>query len=302
MPISLRVTLFAAALAAIATAPAARAALPAGVADIIREAAKTPDLPAVVKIAKKAHPDSATEIDALVDSLKAEADAAREARLSEAGFFDAWSGSGQLGFSKSSGNTDDTSIVVGLNLVKDGLRFRHKLNGVVDRQTTSNVRTRDRFLADYELNYKFTERLYAYGLLGWERDTFAGYTRRYSESAGVGYSVLKSDTMTLDVSGGPAWRQTRFVGGARDNDMTARVAADFAWKVLDSVTFSENASLYLDSQVISTTALTGAINDALSARLFLDFKHENDPLPGRKSTDKAPPLSCLRVLGKIPPS
>src|SRR3954471_8848004 len=84
--------------------------LPAGVEAMIREAAKGDDLPAVVKIAKTTNPRSTTEIDALVTSLKVEAAAVREEKLAHAGIFDAWSGSGLVGFSATSGNTHDTGI------------------------------------------------------------------------------------------------------------------------------------------------------------------------------------------------
>src|SRR5262249_10285820 len=86
-----------AAIAAAMSITAAHAApIPPDVEAMIREAAKGDDLKAVVKIAKTTNPNSAVEIDALVASLKADADRTREERLAHAGILDAWSGSGQL--------------------------------------------------------------------------------------------------------------------------------------------------------------------------------------------------------------
>src|SRR5581483_9301807 len=232
-------------------------------------------------------PRSVAEIDALLASLKAEAAAAREAKLARAGIFDAWSGSGQVGFSATSGNSHDTGITVRLSLTKDGLEFRHKFNALADRQSSDGLLTRNRYLANYELDYKFTDRIYVYGLGGWERDPFAGFTRRFSESAGGGYSLLKSGSLTLDLTAGPAFRQTHFVGGSDTTETTARGGLDFNWKIFDKVAFSENAAIYVNSQWTSTTALTGALGTKLSARVSFDVSHEDKPTAGRKPTDTA---------------
>jgi putative salt-induced outer membrane protein len=275
------------------TAPVA-APLPQGVDAMIREAAKSEhDLKAVVKVAKSAHPDSTAEIDALVESLKAEAASEREARLARAGIWDAWSGSGQVGISKTTGNTSDTGFIVGLQLAKDGLTFRHKLNAQVDRQTSSGRKTRDRYLAGYQLDYKFNDRLFAFGLFTWDRDTFAGFSRRFSESMGIGYSVIKSDTMQLDVNGGPAFRQTRYVTGRSESTTTARAGLDFLWKLTDNLILTENASVYFTGAYASTTALSAAVSDKVSARVSFDLIHESDVPPGRRATDTATRFSLV---------
>jgi putative salt-induced outer membrane protein len=286
-------TMFAAACAVVVALPclALAAPVPPAVDAMIRAAGK--DMETVVKVAKAAHPESAAEIDALVASLAAQREAERQERLARAGLFDAWSGEGQLGVNYTTGNTMDFGVSVGVGLMKDGLTFRHKLRGLIDRQKTNGVVTRNRALADYELNYKFNERLYAYGLGGWERNSFAGFSRRFTESAGVGYSVLKTDTMALDLTAGPAFQQTRYVDGRRDNDVTARAGAEFAWAIRDDLKLSEKAAWFIGNQWTSTTALTFAFNDALSSRASFDVIHENNPPLGRRGTDTATRLSLV---------
>jgi putative salt-induced outer membrane protein len=281
--------------AAIAAVPSVSHAVPVpqAVEAMIRTAAGSAEFDAVVKTAKASNPNSLAEIDALVASLKAEAAARREAELADAGLFDAWSGSGQLGFSRTTGNTRDLGLVAGLSFLKDGLRLRHKLNGMADRQKTSGVLTRSKYLADYELNYKFNDRLYAYGGVAWDKDAFAGIRRRLSESVGVGYSVLNTDTMKLDLSAGPSFRQTRYVTGRRSNQTVLKAAADFAWKFSDSFMLTEKAVMFFNSQFTSSTALTAALAGDLSARLSYDIDRQDEPLPGRKRTDTATRASLV---------
>lgn len=267
------------------------APVPPPVDAMIRAAGK--DVETVAKVAKAAHPDSAAEIDALVASLAAQREADRQERLAQAGFFDAWSGEGELGVNYTTGNTKDFGVSAGVGLMKDGITLRHKLRGLIDRQKTNGVVTRNRALADYELNYKFNDRLYAYGLGGWERNSFAGFSRRFTESVGVGYSVLKTDTMALDLTAGPAFQQTRYLDGRRDNDVTARAGADFAWTIRDDLKLSEKAAWFVGNQWTSTTALTFALSEALSSRASFDVIHENNPPLGRRATDTATRLSLV---------
>ena len=284
--------------AVLCAGPALAAPPPPAVEAMLREAAKGSDLDAVVKVAKATNPGSVAEIDALVAGLKADADAAREARLASAGLFDAWSGTGQLGFSKSTGNTDNTGIVVGAELKKDGLTLRHTINGQVDRQTTGGVLTRNKYLAGYQLDYKITPRLFAYGNGSWDKDSFTGISRRFSESVGLGYSVFKSDTITLDVTGGPAFRQTRYVTGLSDNTTTVRAGADFSWKVWDNLTLIERAQIFLNSEIKSTTAIQATINDALAARLSFDITRQDRVPAGRRRTDTATLASIVYSFGQ----
>lgn len=287
-----KLTFSAAALAATAfTFPAWADPVPPAVDAMIRAAGA--DVDTVVKVAKTAHPNSAAEIDALAASLAAQREAERTERLARAGMFDAWSGSGELGVNYTTGNTKDLGVMAGIGLVKDGLRFRHKLNGLIDRRKSDGVLTSSRALAGYELNYKFNERIYAYGLGGWERNTFAGFTRRFTESAGAGYQVFKNDDMYLELTAGPAFQQTRYVDGRSEHVTTARAGLDFGWEFADDMTLTEKAAILIGSQWTSTTAVTVALLDALSARASFDVIHENKPLAGRRATDTASRLSLV---------
>lgn len=286
-------TIFGAAvLAAVALAfPVFAAPVPPAVEAMIRAAGD--DTETVVRVAKAAHPGSAAEIDTLAGSLAAQREAARIERLKRAGVLDAWSGSGELGVNYTTGNTRDTGVALGIGLAKDGIAFRHKIGAFVDWQRSNGVLARNRYAADYELNYKFNERLYLYALAGWERNTFAGFTHRFTESGGAGYSLIKREDLFLDVTAGPVVQQTRYLDGRMNHEMSARAALDFGWKISDDLEFTESAAVVLGGQWTSTTALTYALTDALSSRASFDLIHESEPPLGRRATDTATRLSLV---------
>jgi putative salt-induced outer membrane protein len=286
------------ALGALAVPAPALADLPAPVRAMIDAAIDTGDeakVRTVIELARATNPDDATEIDAILAAYEtdlaaaAEADAAAEQeRIRNAGLLDNWSGKGELGAFRSTGNASNTGITAGLSLVREGIRWRHKLSGRADYQETEGVVTREQFLAAYEPNWKITDRLYTFGLAQYERDRFQGFSARYSVSGGLGYDVLTGEGMTLSVKAGPAWRRTEFVGGGSRSDLAGLAALDFDWQLLDTVTFTQDASAFVQSgssTFISDSGLVAKVAGDLSLRLSYTVEHDTDPPAGAVNTD-----------------
>jgi putative salt-induced outer membrane protein len=258
-------------------------------------------LASVVKVAKSNHPDEARAIDILGARLMGDiqtkqreaakrAREAEQARLAALGAFDGWSGEGEAGIGITTGNSDQINGLVGLKLNKEGLKARHNLSAVLDYQQTDGLLSRERYTVNYGLNYLLGEGLYVSSILGWERDRFAGFARRFTESIGIGYRAINRPGMTLDIDGGPALRQTLFTTGISDNEFGARASLTYRWTVRDGMTFSEDASIVSsdgNTTLISTSALTSKLTDVISARLSFNVQSETDPQFGRKPTDTA---------------
>lgn len=284
------------ACALLAALPAA-AAIPPPVEAMIREAARGGDagtLNAVVRVAKATNPGETAAIDALGGSLLAEAQAKarreREERLASMDLFEGWVGEGQLGAGLTTGNTEEASAVIGVSLRRDGLRTRHKFAALVDYLHTNGRTTRQKFAVDYALNYTLDDGLYAVGTLGWERDIFAGYARRFTESLGLGYRAISRRRMTLDLEGGPALRQTLYTSGRSEDEFGARGSLAWRWTLLSGTILSEDASVVhaADNTTFSSrTALTTKLTGRLSARMSFNVQHETEPLFGRERTDTA---------------
>jgi putative salt-induced outer membrane protein len=263
---------------------------PEPIVRLITEAARTgnpANLDQAAAFAKNAYPASAAEIDALVANLRAQAETARIARLQQLGFFQGWSGEGEVGASETTGTARNTTVAVGLKLNRLGLDWDHHFTALVDYQRSNGLTTANRELASYEADYRFAPRLFANGLVQWEQDRFAGFNRRFTETVGIGYSIITTPAMTWQASGGPALRQTSFITGLDENDLSARGATQLIWHVAAATTFTEDAGLYIggrDNTYFSTTALTTNIFGDLSARLSFNVNVESKPPPGIDNT------------------
>lgn len=287
----------------------AHAELPPSVEAMIREAGRTDKatLVAVVRMAKATNPDDVAAIEALgatfmadlqrkSDAAQAAAKAAEEARLSSLGLFDGWSGQGEAGFGVTTGNTDQLSVLLGIRLARDGFKARHKFATSVDYQQTDGHRSQERYSAGYALNYLLKDGLYVAASLGWERDEFAGFSHRFTESVGLGYRAINRPNMTLDIDGGPAIRQTFFVDGTNEEDFGARGSLVYRWTVRPGTIFSQEASAVSsggDTTLISTSSLNTKLTRIFSARISFKVQSETDPLPGRKPTDTATRASLV---------
>ncbi|MEO1710923.1 MAG: DUF481 domain-containing protein, partial [Pseudomonadota bacterium] len=257
----------------------------------------------VIDLAKTTNPDDVDELDALLASFQTEMEqlAAAEALAEEeairsAGIFENWSGQGELGAFNSTGNTENTGVTASLSLVREGINWRHKLSGRAEYQETDGVATREQYAAAYEVNLKMTDRLFAYGLAQYERDPFQGFSARYAVSGGLGYDVLV-DGPTLTVNAGPAWRRTELVdNGGTTSDLAGRAALDFDWDLSENITFTQDASAFIQSGSSTYTSATGlqaGISDALSVRLSYTIEVDTDPPPGSVKTDT---LSRITIL------
>ena len=297
--------ILAAAMSIIAT-PAAAAAMPPEVEKMLR-AAEPNERATVASVAKRSAPESADEIDALVSSLDAATELAKvqAAQVPEAppeqqqvaqaeekkdpGFFAGWSGEGSVGGNYSTGNTQQVGFSSALKLNKRDEKWEQELNVSFDYLRNNGVTQRERIYTGYQARRDLgTKWFFAFGLLSFERDRFAGIDRRFTESAGLGYRLSDTDAFKFTIEGGPALRQTAFTDGRDLSKADFLGKTDVNWKVSDTVRLTESAGFVLsteNSSYYSRSALTATIIDNLSFRTSFDVTHETAPPAGRENTD-----------------
>jgi len=279
--------------------PAGPAALPPAVEAMLRHAGAAGDvanLDSVAAVAKSTFPESAGQIDALVAELKGVLEAERRTELAEQTLLEGWTGSIEAGLSKTTGNSNETGTLFQVDTQREGLTTRHRVNAMLDRQKSDGTLTRNRSLANYQLNRKFSDTLSLYGLAGWERDRFAGYRNRFTESFGIGFQLLRRETMSLTLDAGPAFRQVRFIDGTSESAIAARGSLSYRWDILPTLVFRQDATAIMDESntFTSNTSLTTKLIGALSARLSYNVVHESDPLDDSlKKTDTAMRVSVV---------
>lgn len=277
-------------LAALIVTPAAAEPMPDSVRAMVEKAVSSGDkgkAAAVAGVAREMYPESAKDIDAIVTAHTKEQEAIKEKKMAEAGFFEGWTGEGQLGGSFTTGNSSTQTVAVGLSLKKDGLKWRQNFNALVDLKRNNGVTDQENYAVNYQLDYKITQRFYVFGAGGWERNQTAGLQSRFSESVGVGYRVVAAPTVTWDLEGGPTLRQAKFFD-RDENSLAFRAASKFGWDITPTIKLTQETTGFLESgssSVLSATALTAQLYGKLSGRLGFDVQYESDPPLGLKHLD-----------------
>ena len=297
-----------AAAAALCAAQPALAELPEPVRAMIDAAIATGDeakVRTVADLAKQTNPDDTDEIDAILSifaaqlaEAKAAEAAAKEAAIRSAGLFENWSGKGEFGAFRATGNTSNTGVTAGLTVDRQGIAWRHRLTGRVDYQRANGITTREQFLARYEPNYNLSDKIYLYALAQYERDRFQGFSGRYAISGGLGYQALNDDDIKLSVKAGPAYRVNEFVDGRSESRIAGLVALDFDWNITKRLTLTQDtnavaeaggsAIAIIDSRNTTLDLVTGlnaAISSKLSARFSYAVEYDSNPPPGAVQTD-----------------
>lgn len=286
----------------------ARAELPEPVRAMIDAAIATGDagkVRTVAEIARATNPADIAEIDAMlvqfearVAAAKAAEAAEKEARIRSASVFENWSGKGEFGAFRATGNTTNTGITTGLTANREGINWRHRFTGRVDYQRANGVTTREQFLARYEPNINISETFYVYALGQYERDRFQGFSGRYAVSGGIGYQALKKDDIQLSVKAGPAYRVTEFVDGRSESRIAGLIGVDFDWSITDRLKLTQDtnavaetggsAIAIVDSRNTTLDLITGLnakINNSLSARFSYAIEYDSNPPRGAVQTD-----------------
>lgn len=259
----------------------------------------------VIDLARQTNPADAEELEAIRSDFRDKkreevqrAEKRKEKEIRSASLFDRWKGKGELGGSRSTGNSDTIGISAVLDLRRKGIDWSHHIRATADYQRTNKVTTRERYLAMYEPRYDISKDVFAYGLAQFERDRFQGFDARYSTSLGIGYQLVRSPNVDLSVKAGPAMRRTEFISGGDETRLAALFGYDFDWKIADALKLTQNTSVVADSAssgmvIVDSSTTTLALNTGLEAkiskklstRFSYAINYDSNPPRGSEKTD-----------------
>ena len=267
--------------ALVCAAAPAWAELPGPVRAMIDAAIATGDegkVRTVAEIARATNPADGQEIDAILSIFEAEMAArrtaeakAKEETIRSAGMLENWSGKGEFGAFRATGNSSNTGITAGLTVDRQGIDWRHRLTGRVDYQRANGVTTREQYLGRYEPNFNVSDNFYVYALAQYERDRFQGIAARYAVSGGMGYQALKNDDVQLSLKAGPAYRVTEFVDGREESRIAGLLALDFDWQITDRLRATAGVRYESGEQTVTPIDLFGGTPLASAAPLDNDY-------------------------------
>jgi len=199
-----------------------------------------------------------------------------------------FTGSTELGYVATSGNTDNTSFDFKFDGTYSYARMAHQFIANAYFASDSGNTTGERYLAAYKPKWTIDERQYAWGLVRYSDDRFSGYKYQASETLGYGYKFLIGPKHFLDGEIGAGARQQETDDGTYNSQPVAQANGHYKYEINKRSSFVQDISVISGSdntEVASFTGLKVAINSSLALSLGLDVKYNSEVPDDKKNTD-----------------
>jgi putative salt-induced outer membrane protein len=115
----------------------------------------------------------------------------------------------QVGYVSSHGNTDAQTGNAKFDAAYVVAQWKHELQLAGLYGKSNDIVSAENLDAQWQTNYNFTNRLFAFGALHYADDKFSGFQYQETVSAGAGYSFVKLADATLDAQVGVGYRRLR---------------------------------------------------------------------------------------------
>lgn len=197
-----------------------------------------------------------------------------------------WLDVAELSYVDTSGNTDILSLSAKNVLTS---KCTDKITGIWELSVlygeTNDIKTAERFGTEFRVEYLLSERLYAAGIAGLEKDEFAGIDSRYYLGPGVGYKLLTGPKHFLKGEAGLDFVMEEYTDGSDSDYLRGRAFGLYEYSFSEKNKFSQSLELLNDLDdsdnynVISITAYITAVSDKLSLKTSYEIRYDNQPIP-----------------------
>lgn len=203
------------------------------------------------------------------------------------------------GASYASGNTQSSSV----NLSGDGVRAdagsKWEFGGKGVYGHSEGVKTAENLVLGTQYDRDINPLWFGFAKADALRDKLANISARASLFGGVGRHVIKSDTLTFDVTAGLGYTQDRYVTETEVNDQLrtrygraeALVAEESTHKWLPSTSFHQKLTVFpaLNSgggyRGLFDSGLSVSMTQALALTVGYNYRYNSDPGQGLKKGD-----------------
>ncbi|HUA79997.1 MAG TPA: DUF481 domain-containing protein [Dyella sp.] len=225
-----------------------------------------------------------------------------------------WTGSGEVGFASTTGNSRSQNVNAKLTLNQetdrwknsfflDALRSKGQVT-VVDAQGNSVHQfdtTANRYDFGASAGYKLDPRSYIVTAGRYDHDDFAANRWQGTVSIGYGYMALKTDRTQLSFEIGPGYTEyqpatgTQTVNGVqeplrepRQSQVVARGLVNYKYRITDNTAFDDTFLTEAGTKntyIQNDAGLAVSMTKKFSIKVGFQVRHNSEVLPGIRRTD-----------------
>jgi len=197
-------------------------------------------------------------------------------------------GSLEFGLGQTNATTDTANANIAAALEGAHGRWSQKLRATLDYQDIEGVAAYERYTAAWDMKRTLSKTAFLTAIATFESDRLAGFRTRMTQSIGFGAKFPLADALTLDLSGGPSWRQVEWTGGrAAAESFGPRGSAAVNWTLAPGISLAASGSGIFEAEsgtIEGQASITGKLIGPLATRLQLTARHETKPYPGIEPT------------------
>lgn len=210
-----------------------------------------------------------------------------------------WKSSAELGFIRTTGNTETQTTAIKVDATYEVEKWRHSVHGEGYGQqskidTGETVVSAERYELSGKSDYKFSELDYMFAMLKLQKDRFSGYIYDHILSLGYGRKLLKQDSMELDVEIGPGARFYKVetapgeVDAGDETEAVLRLSGKYWWAITGNSKFTQEVNSEIGETITSSQSITGIqanINSTLALKFTYTLRHKTKVPDGNEKLD-----------------
>ena len=209
-----------------------------------------------------------------------------------------WSGVGELGYVKTTGNTDSSALNVRLEFIRTTENWRYRFAGTALTTSEDGNKDNERYTAEAQADRKLNEKSYIFGVYRYDADKFGSYDPSQTATAGYGRELMKSEKHVLKGEVGIGYRSLKErISGESESDLIFRFLLDDAWQVFETTAWTNRLLVETGSNNTFTqwnTGLTVSMTDAFAVKLGFELRNNSKVPPG--DTEKTDTITSVNLV------
>jgi putative salt-induced outer membrane protein len=208
---------------------------------------------------------------------------------------DLWTGTFDLGFAETHGNSDTKTFTLGSAAVRATSRDKITVNYTQifssSNASGTNLTTANAKRGGIAYDLNVTPKMFVFGLVNLENDQFQSLDLRFAPAGGLGYHAIKSENTILDLSLGASLNKEFFAGGVDHTYGEVLLGEELTHKFSKTISLHQTLTLYPNVSSVGNYRMNFDISAAAAIKKWMSFQLSasdrllSNPLPGRKEND-----------------
>lgn len=220
---------------------------------------------------------------------------AEQERLRDPGLLELWTGTADVGFSLTSGNSDTRALTAGFRAKRETRRDRISFyaNAVQASNSDSGVSetTAQAIWTGVRYDYNLNKKVFVFGSADFEYDKPQLLDLRSVFGAGFGYKAIRGERTKLDVFGGATYNRENFATGVKRNSAELLIGNELDFKISDKIALEQRFSVYPSAsrfgkfRSLFDASVVTSLNDWLGWQVTVGNRFNSDPVGNAEKND-----------------